>query len=939
MLQNQIAQLNNQIQNFETRFEKRQPVKMAVGFALRMYVVYSVADVPDPKEYLHKANYIVSSSLRKNQSDLRLFWLGIYFAIELGHFDKANEMLDNAYAYRSYYKNNKPFDYKALLFLYSYLEIKQKRAKSARKHMRTLESAIGGDSAVDSLMMGILHLAFYEYEEAYGYLSQSYRAGCRSVFLFTALFNYYRTAVKEKNAGEMLLKTVHWALNRGANVEAIITVYQDELLQREHIELGEQIYRQFPNQWILRELCSYYMTVPDYGPKAYAYYRDAERRQIYLPYLSQFIVRAAFENGSERVHRYTMAQYLRNPALDNTDLLVYVYHLLLTDPALADLAEDKVKDILKMAVHCLEDGIRGRYANSLYYFFWIKCNEQQISGKNVDKAEKILQEDLCKFEITFPEAAGPSGSENNVRYLYVNEPEKKGIAEYEFPSAPDRAAGESLVIEAVSGGFRYIGLSGRRARVLESGVTAPLEIRRLVASAGTALYRHFYDKGLRNFEVAAYLAKSYIQTRQKEEQDYGEILEAVIANPEASEVFKTQCSVALGQLYYKLGQFDKALACYDKVNENALEDSLLEHMLAAYIRQKVYAGAAGLVERKWHRIGDKVLFEAVKALAAPSEDKWHSSIVNAAYQLLLRSKYDKSLLDVVLTYFNGTQEQWLELYRALFAISVQESRLDEIILKNAAWAYHFDDKTQKVFVRMTASEKADDKNKVLKDFIYYAIYEMIVNNAKPLPETIAALEAYYEAYPSEALREGGDKELLAYGLSHVYLNHNITTVQSDAIIKDAISAQKASSILFPVFKGSKRIKSTYIEMYRPFMYRCLPGKNVRLYYKVDDEEDWRGKTMDYWRFGLYLTCIPHFYNEGISYYFSEELPTGSISTKKEEIRNTEMFLYENTDENHPSLFFVINNATIYEQMFRYEQVEEIISALVKDVKTVQSKLM
>ena len=902
------------IEDFEERHARRPSVRMAVGLALREWLAYSVAAVPEPREHLHRANHTVLSILRKNPSDMRLFWLGTFFAIELGHFDKANEMLDNAYAYRSYYRSNQPLNYQLLHFLYAYLEIKQKRAKSARKHMKNLS----GKGSVYDLMMGILHLAFYEYEEAYRCLLSSHDGGCRSVFLYNALFNYYRTATRSSislRESHLLLHTVHWALNHGADVEDIIVVYQDDLLQGGHIELAERIYRQFPNPWILKELCAHYMAIPDYGQRAYGYYRDAERRQVFLPNLQYFLVRAAFENGSERIHHYTMAQFLRKPDGD-IPLLVYVYHLLLTDPGLSDLAADRAKEILQMAAHCLQNEVRSRYANSLYYFFWLKCNEMEISGNDVAKAEEILLDDLCKFEVV--------DTSRTVRHLYVNEWEKRGIAEYDFP------AEGILIVDAVGSGFRYTGFSRGRARVLDER----LEIRRQVAMAGLALYRHFYMQGKKDFEIVAYLAKSYMQLQHRDDfrenrEDADlltEILETVMADKRSSKAFKTQCSVALGQIHYYRGHFELALEYYGKADENALDDDFLEHMLTAYVRQSAFGRAAGLVERKGHRMKDRTLFNAIRPLAAPEHSQWHSAIAKSAYQLLLRSRYDKALLEVVLANFAGTQSQWLDLGLALSAVSVHEPRLDEIILKNAVWAHHFDEGSQRVFIRMAALS-SESYEKADKDFIYYAVYEMIIGKARPLPETIAILE--------KICLEGHGGRLLAYGLAHMYLGHGISSAHSEAIIRAALSFQEESGIFFPIFKGSKRISSTYIEKYRPFLYRALPGKDVRLYYKVAGEEEWRIQPMAYWRFGLYLTRIPHFYNETLAYYYSEELPTGSITTREDEVHNTEMHL----DESQTDPFFIINNATIYEQMFRYEQVEEIIGTLVKDVRAVRSRLM
>ena len=957
ILQKQLQNAKEPLQSVKEPLAEGFNIKKAVGFALRHWLTYAIADVPEPREYLHQANYKVLSLLRKNGSDIRLFWLAAYFAIELGHLDKAREMLDKVYPYRSSYKSKYPQHYSILHFLYAYLEIKQNRIKSAVKYMNQLEAVNKSGPVRVPLMLGILHLALEQYEEAYELFIQSYDEGSRSVFLFNGLLTYYRSVSGHTDTDchpsqpslrqDILLKTIHWAVNHGADVEDMLTNYQEMPLSEDLLSLGERIYLKFPNRWMLRALCLHYMATLDYGPKAYSYYRDAERRQVDLPYLSHFLIRAAFENKSEKIHHYTMTQYLqksndpeasdkRNPSSDpynisneDMDLQVYVYHLLLTDPGLSDLAAGLENEILHMAEYCLQNNIRSRQANSLYYFFWTKCNQQQIHDKNTDVVEKILLDDLCTFEITDPNET------TQAQYLYVKEWERQDVTKSKFPQN-----GTPLIIKAVSGGFRYAAVDAKGFQLVDRR----LDIRKRIEPAGTALYHHFYEKGVKDFEVTAYLAKAYIQARQKEAEKSSKsaetsmsipisVLKEALASDQASAIFITQCNMALGRFYYNLGQSDTALEYYDKTDENALDDTALEHMLTAYVQQQVWKKATGLIERKGYRLKDRILFNTIRPIADKAPAKWHPFIADTAYQLLLHSHYDKHLLEVVLAHFTGTQTQWLDLSKALSSVSIRDARLDEIILKNAAWAHHFDEDTQRVFIRSAGFE--DDTSiseKCLQDFVYYAVHEMIIKRVKPLPETIAAFE---RIYLMQSVNSDHIYHLLSYGLCHVYLEHEINTLHSDTIIQAAIQAQEENGILFPIFRGSKKIKNTYIEKYRPLMYKTLPGKNVRLYYKVDEEEDWRIKDMEYWRFGLYLTCVPHFYNENLTYYFSEELPTGSIATQEQEISNRDVYL----DDEQKDLFFIINNAVIYEQMFRYEQVEEIIGDLVKDVSPVRSRLL
>jgi hypothetical protein len=246
----------------------------------------------------------------------------------------------------------------------------------------------------------------------------------------------------------------------------------------------------------------------------------------------------------------------------------------------------------------------------------------------------------------------------------------------------------------------------------------------------------------------------------------------------------------------------------------------------------------------------------------------------------------------------------------------------------------FDLDTQKAFARLCKGVDLTrlplDSPTLLPRFVEFAAYEMLVNGVKPDYEVLVLLEdAYLKGKPQ------GD--MLAYGLSHVYLKHNVTTFNSDKIIEAALEAQQSGGILFPVFRDNlgKQAGSHYTRMYQPFIYKGLPGKDVLLYYRIDDGVAFHSIKMQYLQFGLYLCKLPMFYNEQMTYYFSEEMPTGSITTREAVVKNESAFIDEKAEDD----FFNINNAVVYEQMFRYDLVEKIITGLLTDLPQMRSGLM
>jgi hypothetical protein len=337
-------------------------------------------------------------------------------------------------------------------------------------------------------------------------------------------------------------------------------------------------------------------------------------------------------------------------------------------------------------------------------------------------------------------------------------------------------------------------------------------------------------------------------------------------------------------------------------------------MLMAYVNGRDYDKAVHLIIKKAECISDRGLFYALKQIITVG--KYNKDIADVAYELTLKSWYDKVLTGIVFQHYNGSLEEWQALSKALSAMSVTEQALDEIILKNALWMHVFDKGSQNVFRRM---HEMNPENPLIADYAALCAYEIIIKGTKPEYETIELLEKIYER---------GKDRMIAYALSHVYIQNDIATFRSEEIIKEAIGFAEKDRVIFPIFKSvkDKTLLSAYIESNQPFIYRGLPGRTVKLYYKADYATGFKVRMMHYVKFGLYFASIPSFYGETITYYFSEEMETGSITTKQEETENKNMRLSE--DGKNP--YYAINNALIYEQLFKYDMVEQIITERLKE---------
>ncbi|MCL2350597.1 MAG: DUF5717 family protein, partial [Defluviitaleaceae bacterium] len=239
---------------------------------------------------------------------------------------------------------------------------------------------------------------------------------------------------------------------------------------------------------------------------------------------------------------------------------------------------------------------------------------------------------------------------------------------------------------------------------------------------------------------------------------------------------------------------------------------------------------------------------------------------------------------------------------------------------------------QSVFVQMAEhGTQHESKTEILADFAMFLAYEVLVNGLLPEKPTVRAMEDIFE-------RENAD--VMAYALAHIYIiEGGAATHRAGLILADALERAEESNILFPIFKDikDKSVILPYIERNRPFVYIGRPQNEVVLHYKIKDEaeDDFVKMPMKYLGFGMFMCHIPQFYGEEIEYFFHEEREKGSVKTTPQFVNNNNPHMLERAGD----LYYTINNALVFEQMFKYEQVEEIVTARLAKKAGLRAKIM
>ncbi|MCL2373034.1 MAG: DUF5717 family protein [Defluviitaleaceae bacterium] len=907
--------LTNIISKLEKRLAHKPTPQTAATFAIRNWqAVKFMGGSGDFADSLQKANQAIMAAHRQNPSDIKIYCLAIFINIEAGHLDTANDMLDKAMEYKKFLAGHDPFYYSILCFLYTYLEICQNRIQSAIKRWRIFNdhSRSNPSTPHNQVMQGLLHLAVNEYAEAYKYLSDAYIIGTNSfcsVFLYEGLYRYYKE-VDYFPEDDIVIPVLTYAANRGAETIDIAEAHEETILaSANNFTAAERLYKASNWSPLLKTICQQLIKEVDLSPKAYNYYKEAESRQVFSKGLYEVLVRAAHHNKDENINHYPMVEFFipyKTRELED-DVALYVYHTLLTSPKLEDMVFTQQNKILRLAEKLLRRGVGGREAASLYHHLWTRHRLLGRSGEELAAAERFLQANLTVFQIELQ-----PGSE--IRHIYISQPEKRGMTLYQPGEGQLK-----VLVEAASPDFSCICLDHGNKTVLDE----PLKIRRMVEKADPALFLYFFQKGDRRFYVLSYLA-NYFLRQDKPPETAIDVFEAILEAKNLIDAsYAMRILVALGKLYYNSGNLTKALECYSQIDH--LDDEFVEQALNAYLQTNAFDLAADLLEKRHRHIGSKTLYQAVIQLSPLPINKTPLAVI--AYQLLLEGYHDPQLLELVLASLDASYAELSTLYLAMEGYSKAPEAMEAFsahLLEYAMWLGQWDTAIQKAAVTLHGSF---DHRELVERFIDYATFQMLANNSRPEHDMLTLLEKWY-------LEKDPDNSLLAFGIAGVCLAHGINTFNSDKILKKSITMQEREGILLPIFKEKRPEPVPYIEKHQPFEYRSAPGKDCKLYYRIDNAINFTMLPMKYLNYGIYTAKIPLFYNEEVTYYFSEEMPSGSITTTELTAKSTVPFQHESNDP-----FFAINNAVISSKMFKDDQTEKTLSGLAKHIQHARSTLL
>ncbi|MCL2576155.1 MAG: DUF5717 family protein [Defluviitaleaceae bacterium] len=894
------------ILRYERIYGREKGANQAFVMSLSYYMGYIVSD---QRDLLHKANFVLQAA--EYQADVGLVFLRCFVAHELDNHDLLEDLLTQLKPLRNAMKIHQPRFYSHYLYFDCLLLLAQQKERAAQKQFRALKEYYQSQNVPEAqLLLANLSLVFDDSNAAFDLLHKAYIRGERGALFYVALLRAFSEASPNNTNGELLLPLILWSLNTGCYIENIIAKnsHLAETMLRRRPKTAQSLYLRYQHDWILHIIATAKMIENDLSQQAFFYYKEADIKQLHFPQLYDFLLRAAHKNGIEDISGYALSQYIKTNTIPD-DILPFVYHLVLkgTLGGRHDEILSHIKgDIVTFACRCLDEHLYGKYYYSLYKFLLIA--DVEVERKYAATAEEIVKQMLFAHDLTV--------DDDRVRKIVIQE-------EFKRQSEPHELKDGRLRINLWSSNVKITCFDENLRNIIPKKPT----ITRLIETTDLPLLHRFFNSGHHPLELLIYLSNHYLQNDQDDlSSDIISVLQITATETGINRAFARMINAALGNYYARRKNFAKAVEYFKDLDEAAINRQYLESMLAAYIAAGDYNQAARLIVRWSDDIADKALFYSLKQMS-PHISKLDAKkgMASVAAKLALKGWHDDDLLKIVITHYVAPLMAWIELAKGLTSLGIFDPKLHKKILSVSILSCNSNKSVQAIFVNLAQKEPHQDD--VLADFAVYLSYEILTNGFLPEPATVRTMEDIF-------VQNG--EILLAYALCHIYITRDdLSREKSRKIMDVALATARNNDIIFPIFKEikDKTVLLTYIEKSSPFVYRGRAENSVDLYYKIGTET--HTQPMKYFAFGLFFCHIPHFYGESIEYYFSETRGSSSIKTTPQTIINNNPHMLEKSGD----LYYTINNALVFEQMFKYDKVEEIVAAGLSKRQGIRAKMM
>ncbi|MCL2610113.1 MAG: DUF5717 family protein [Defluviitaleaceae bacterium] len=671
-------------------------------------------------------------------------------------------------------------------------------------------------------MLEYLHFLNLSEQEKLEKLEAAFAEGNRSAFLYAHTYELYEVGFDLSE--ELQLNFLRWAHTHKIK----LTKINDKVLKRD-LNLFREIYRENPNNQLLKSVCYAQLEAGDYSLAAFFHYKKLSDKQIYDKKLNEALINSAYINKRDDIGLFPIKKYLET--LEINEKLPFILHLAITHDE--NLIKEynlkpKILEILRTEpVH--------EYSVLTYALLNLS---DQLPPELISYMQKEVIEALFGYEIIAKNKA--------ITSIYISCCEKKEAKQY--------IINEGSFKITIPKDFTIIGFNDNRIFI-----DSKYEIKPRVPNK-KGLYEYFFSKGFSDSNLLISLAKTLPLHSPLTKEVLIKCLSLRI-----SENFRGELNAKIGFLtknfsYYK-NHLEAVLKEYCDINEEYAEE-----MFILCIKHKEYELAKTI-----ENIPEETKIKGFEAMLLDSTRVDTDTI----YSLVLKGYKSEIFINYLLQTHKVSIDNWLHL---------EDSRLNEKIIEQAYKQKSLEG--QKIFPKYYYDTL---KSRLLEEYTNFLLEQVIANDVVLEDEVVKVLEHMHITNDDPSL-------LVAIGLSHLQRG------KQTKILEKCINYVQEKGIYLKQFKD---LSPTHLIQHNKRDNVVFPELSIKL-------------PLKHSFFGIYTTTIPVFYGETLKYNF-ENNPNVTLKISE----NEPIILNENYE------FFYINNALIYLDMLRFDELEKELEKLLK----------
>lgn len=680
-----------------------------------------------------------------------------------------------------------------------------------------------------------------------------YQAGCCSPVM-------YYEAVRILNSQPVLLRVLNrFEIQvllfgcRNGIIEEPLARQTAELIAAERVasvkmlEIMKQIYAAYETDENLNVLCSQMIRNGLYGSDCLEIYKKAVLRGLRITRLYEYYIKSLDRSTYVQLPKMVLMFFAYDSGLDNRDKAYLYADVLTNESGNVEIMDSYRPHIEQFGYEQLKQGNVDDNLVVIYKHIW---NERLVDEFSAGFMLKLMF--MYRVRIYSDSIDNVIVKHKEIRQV-DKYPVRDGMA-----FVPMYTKGCSIAFEDSKGHFHKDTIEYEKEKVLEDASL----MDRLLAVRVNDEYFNFY-----RFEAGTAIGQSS-----------DDILETAIGLKGLSNVepeTKKTLNSWIIQYYNSFYEGDDFAECLKNIDRAELDATDAVRLTESCIRHDLFTDAKSLIEQYGYSgISAELLFRYARHEIEILGNTPEQNLVDITFIVFAAKKYNEQILTFMSEFFNGTNEQMYELWRACENFGVDNTELSERMIAQALFTGEHNGRLTEVF---TAYYAKGGSRLIVDAYIAYNSFLYFVKHKK-------ANEIVFTAICDKLERDREVQDICKLALLKYwsFKPSELTEKQCETVSRLLGELCKENKC-FEFFKNYRDVVALPYNMLDQTIveYYGNPQAKVSVHYRMAGSDEEYTELMTVCG-GVFVKSFTCFYGESLSYYFTEEYKN---KTKQSQVYN------------------------------------------------------